>query len=120
MKRESDFQGLVCTSKHYAIGRHYRWEAATHEAGDTFKKTKGRPWTYEERREWIDGYLAATPYAQQQQIVTCAVCEDVIAEAVLRGESPFQVSEEVKAQLASAKARVSMPDAYRYRKTKTF
>jgi hypothetical protein len=118
MSKQNCSPGLVCSGRHYAIGQHYRWEAAAHEAGQEFLKKHDRPWTYDERRHWIDAYLCRTPYAQQIEIVTCSLCEQVITDAILRGESPFQVSEEVKAQLAAAKVRVTMPDTWRYKKTK--
>lgn len=120
MEREKFNSHAVCTSRQYAIGQHYRWEAAVHTAGEEFKKTHNRQWTWTERASFVDDYLSRTPYAQQMAVVTCAVCSAVIADAILEGRDPFAIPEAVKNKLAELKVRVSMPDSYRYKKSKRF
>ncbi len=120
VKKQNEISGGQATTMDQKVGRHLQWECAAHEAAEEFFKSTGKPWSVDERKQWIDGYLSRTPYHTQNAVRTCRVCSDVIAAAMLQGTDPFACPRAVKEALAAIAGRLSMPDAYRYRKTRQF
>lgn len=108
------------TSDDYAAGRHAQWECAAHEAAHSFHEEHGRTWTFDERADWIDDYLRATPWDIQNQVRTCEVCSNEIARALLENREPFQVNEIVAKQIQKLGGRVAWTPRWRHKKSKGF
>lgn len=87
LKMEEHIQSLsgVCTARHYAVGIHYAWECAVHEAAREFFIKNSFAWIDVDRKAFIDHYFRVTPYALANKLRSCGVCAPAIADAIIAG-----------------------------------
>lgn len=99
MNNIQDNRPVVATYTDYALGKHYAWEVAAHEAENEFFKKTGQYWPYELRKTWISRYFSITPYHAQYRVMDCPVCVPAIAQATLEGRNPFAPGNGIKEEL---------------------
>jgi hypothetical protein len=97
----------ACTPDDYQAGRHLRWEVEAHLAAKKFLETHGFVWSDEQRRAWVDEYLISHNWSETMRVVSCPICSEVIAKAVLEGRDPWQVPARVKEAVRQLAARFS-------------
>lgn len=95
-----------CTINDWKRGVHEAWEVAAHVEALRFYQSRGTYWTLEQRRNYIDQWLQKTCPEQWNKPTPCEVCQEIIAESVLRGKKPFEITEEMRTYLKSIKAFV--------------
>lgn len=108
---EENVQSLsgVCTARHYAVGIHYAWECAAHEAAREFFIKNSFPWIDVDRKEFIDHYFRATPYALANKLRSCGVCAPAIADAMLKGDTKPRIDLVTGQRLIRIEPRFKMP-----------
>lgn len=85
----------IATAADYERGRHSRWEAVLHEF-DQRHKQLGMDVSSADRCAFIDSWLANHGVSDWEEIVDCSVCQEWIAECMLRNENPWTCPEQTK------------------------
>jgi len=84
----------------YSLAYHYRWEAQLHVIEEGRQAQGLPPFTLQERAAYVDKFVQANP-KKFEEIVSCPVCQEKIAEAVLNGKCPWDVGAPVRQHLES-------------------
>jgi len=110
----------TATIADYAAGKHARWEVELHRFEARFRRIDF-PIDRRERNNFIDNWLRTHSETDAETIVACEVCQDEIAEMLLKGQDPHKCPPAIKEKLrqyAVGKSRSSYDVISELRKTK--
>lgn len=95
MKKHEYANTSSATIDDYRNGKHRRWEVELHRFDRRYTAV-GMDVDFAARSAFIDTWLANHTFDDAQQIVSCEICQEEIAKALLNKTDPFAIPMFVK------------------------
>lgn len=90
MKQKETLKSSGLTEAQIKLGIHYHPECVFHAEIDLWERQHGTAMSFTHRNSLYNKIYTESSPEDRQRPEQCAICQDVIADAVLNGRDPFE------------------------------